>query len=161
MQPRLIFISGPNGAGKSTYTRTVAMTENVLVIDPDKLAEDGLSPIAAGKAAAKMARLFLETGVSFIRESTLTSHFDFSLMKEAKRRGYQLELIYIGLDSPELACARVASRAARGGHWVPCEDVIRRYSRSLENLPRAIELADKVIILDNSAQEYQVVQRIK
>ena len=38
MQPRLICICGPNGAGKSTYTRTVATMENLLVIDPDKLA---------------------------------------------------------------------------------------------------------------------------
>ena len=88
MQPRLICICGPNGAGKSTYTRTVATMENLLVIDPDKLAADGLSPIAAGKAAAKMARLFLENGVSFARESTLTSHFDFILMSEAKKKGY-------------------------------------------------------------------------
>lgn len=57
MQPRLICICGPNGAGKSTYTRTIATMENLLVIDPDKLAADGLSPIAAGKAAAKMAYL--------------------------------------------------------------------------------------------------------
>ena len=46
----------------------------MLVIDPDKLAADGLSPIAAGKAAAKWPALFLENGVSFARESTLTSH---------------------------------------------------------------------------------------
>ena len=99
MQPRLICICGPNGAGKSTYTRTIATMENLLVIDPDKLAADGLSPIAAGKAAAKMARLFLENGVSFARESTLTSHFDFTLMSEAKKKGYSIELVYIGLES--------------------------------------------------------------
>lgn len=49
--PRLLCICGPNGAGKSTFTRTVALRENLLVIDPDKLAADGLSPMAAGKAA--------------------------------------------------------------------------------------------------------------
>ena len=122
MQPRLICICGPNGAGKSTYTRTVATMENLLVIDPDKLAADGLSPIAAGKAAAKMARLFLENCVSF---------------------------------------ARVASRAARGGHSVPYEDVIRRFARSLENLPKAIALADKATILDNSTQGYRLIQVAK
>ena len=146
MQPRLICICGPNGAGKSTYTRTIATMENLLVIDPDKL--------AAGKAAAKMARLFLENGVSFARESTLTSHFDFTLMSEAKKKGYSIELVYIGLESSDLAWARVASRAARGGHSVPYEDVIRRFTRSLENLPKAIALADKATILDNSTVVY-------
>lgn len=162
----MICICGPNGAGKSTYTRTVATMENLLVIDPDKLAADGLSPIAAGKAAAKkaaakMARLFLENGVSFARESTLTSHFDFILMSEAKKKGYSIELVYIGLESSDLAWARVASRAARGGHSVPYEDVIRRFARSLENLPKAIALADKATILDNSTQGYRLIQVAK
>ena len=71
--PRLLCICGPNGAGKSTFSRAIAMRENLLVIDPDKLAAEGLSPIAAGKAAARMSRLFLQEGVSFARESTLTS----------------------------------------------------------------------------------------
>ena len=157
MQPRLICICGPNGAGKSTYTRTVATMENLLVIDPDKLAADGLSPIAAGKAAAKMARLFLENGVSFARESTLTSHFDFILMSEAKKKGYSIELVYIGLEFSDLPWAR----AARGGHSVPYEDVIRRFARSLENLPKAIALADKATILDNSTQGYRLIQVAK
>ena len=152
--PKLLCICGPNGAGKSTFSRAIAMRENVLVIDPDKLAAEGLSPIAAGKAAARMARLFLLEGVSFARESTLTSQFDFTLMEEAKRRGYEVELVYIRLASVALALERVAARVARGGHNVPPQDVVRRFSRSLENLPKAVSLADKVTILDNSSGNY-------
>ncbi|WP_368076626.1 zeta toxin family protein [uncultured Desulfovibrio sp.] len=152
--PKLLCICGPNGAGKSTFSRAIAMRENVLVIDPDKLAAEGLSPIAAGKAAARMARLFLQEGVSFARESTLTSQFDFTLMEEAKRRGYEVELVYIRLASVALALERVAARVARGGHNVPPQDVVRRFSRSLENLPKAVSLADKVTILDNSSGNY-------
>lgn len=152
--PKLLCICGPNGAGKSTFSRAIAMRENVLVIDPDKLAAEGLSPIAAGKAAARMARLFLQEGVSFARESTLTSQFDFTLMEEAKRRGYEVELVYIRLASVALALERVAARVARGGHDVPPQDVVRRFSRSLKNLPKAVSLADKVTILDNSSGNY-------
>lgn len=152
--PKLLCICGPNGAGKSTFSRAIAMRENVLVIDPDKLAAEGLSPIAAGKAAARMARLFLQEGVSFARESTLTSQFDFTLMEEAKRRGYEVELVYIRLASVALALERVAARVARGGHNVPPQDVVRRFSRSLKNLPKAVSLADKVTILDNSSGNY-------
>lgn len=32
--------------------------------------------------------------------------------------------------------------------------VIRRFSRSLENLPKAVNLADRVTILDNSSGNY-------
>lgn len=152
--PKLLCICGPNGAGKSTFSRALAIRENLLVIDPDKLAAEGLSPIAAGKAAARMARLFLQEGVSFARESTLTSHFDFVLMDEAKQRGYEVELVYIRLASSALALERIAARVARGGHDVPPQDVIRRFSRSLENLPKAVNLADRVTILDNSSGNY-------
>ncbi len=155
--PKLLCICGPNGAGKSTFSRTIAMRENLLVIDPDKLAAEGLSPIAAGKAAARMARLFLEEGVSFARESTLTAKFDFTLMEEAKQRGYDVELVYIRLASEELALKRVAARASRGGHSVPPQDVVRRFKRSLENLPKAMALADKVTILDNSFCNYRKI----
>ncbi len=152
--PKLLCICGPNGAGKSTFSRAISMQGNVLVIDPDKLAAEGLSPIAAGKAAARMVRLFLQEGVSFARESTLTSQFDFTLMEEAKRRGYEVELVYIRLASVALALERVAARVARGGHDVPPQDVVRRFSRSLKNLPKAVSLADKVTILDNSSGNY-------
>ncbi|WP_297894411.1 zeta toxin family protein [uncultured Desulfovibrio sp.] len=155
--PKLLCICGPNGAGKSTFSRTIAMRENLLVIDPDKLAAEGLSPIAAGKAAARMAHLFLEEGVSFARESTLTAKFDFTLMEEAKQRGYEVELVYIRLASEELALKRVAARASRGGHSVPHQDVVRRFKRSLENLPKAMTLADKVTILDNSFCNYRKI----
>lgn len=120
--PQLLCICGPNGAGKSTFSRAIAMRENLLVIDPDKLAAEGLSPIAAGKAAARMSRLFLQEGVSFARESTLTSHFDFVLMREAKRLGYEVELVYIRLASSALALERVAARVGCGGHGAPSQD---------------------------------------
>ena len=153
--PRLLCVCGPNEAGKSTLSRALAMRENLLVIDPDRLAADGLSPLAAGKAAGRLARLFLQNGISFARESTLTSKFDFCLMAEARQRGYTVELVYLKLASLELALQRVAARKIRGGHDVPREDVIRRFHRSLANLQKARELADNVTILDNSTITYQ------
>lgn len=38
---------------------------------------------------------------------------------------------------------------------VPREDVVRRFHRSLTNLPKAQELADSFTVLDNSAITYQ------
>lgn len=158
MNPRLLCVCGPNGAGKSTFTRALALRANIIVIDPDKLAAEGLSPIAAGKAAVRLTRHILAEGVSFARESTLTARFDFSLMEEARAHGYRIELVYIRLASPELALHRVAARVRRGGHDVPEQDVLRRYERSLANLPRAESLADVVTILDNSHGLYRRIR---
>ena len=148
--PKLLMVCGPNGAGKSTLTRSLAVRDGMLVIDTDQFASEGLSPIAAGKAAANMARMCLRSGISFARESTLTAKFDFRLMEDAKARGYTVELVYICLASSILALERVAARVARGGHNVPAEDVKRRFQRSLNNLPEAMRLADSVTLLDNS-----------
>lgn len=124
------------------------------MIDPDQLARDGLTPLQAGKAAANMTRNLLRQGVSFIRESTLTSKFDFRVMREAKMQGYWLELIYIQLASVNLAIQRVRERHERGGHDVAECDIVRRYQRSLDNLPEAIKLADMTTLLDNSLHVY-------
>lgn len=154
--PKLLCVYGPNGAGKSTFTRSIALRSNLLVIDPDQLAAEGLSPLAAGKAAASMARLFLEKGISFARESTLTAKFDFKIIAEARKRGYEIELVYIKLSSPDLALQRVAARVSRGGHDVPKDDIVRRYSKSLENLHKYRNIFDKVTIIDNSDKQYTV-----
>ncbi len=55
---------------------------------------------------------------------------------------------------PELALSRVKSRVSKGGHDVPAEDVVRRYFRSKQNLPRAVALVDSYTIVDNSDRQY-------
>lgn len=156
--PDLIMVCGPNGSGKSTFTRSLSTGQNLICIDPDAIAADGLSPLDAGKAAGRMAKLLLEQKVSFVRESTLTSHFDFRLMEEAREKGYTVRLVYILLESAELALSRVKSRVSKGGHDVPAEDVMRRFHRSLANLPKAKKIVDSYTILDNSDQHYRVVE---
>ncbi len=152
-------ICGPNGAGKSTWSRGIATRHNVVCIDTDALAAGGLSPIAAGKVAAEMARTLIANGVSFARESTLTAKFDFQIMQIAREAGYAIHLTYIRLETPELAISRVRSRVQHGGHDVPEADIRRRYRRSLENLPRALESVDDYVILDNSEEGYRIMEK--
>ncbi len=152
-------ICGPNGAGKSTWSRGIATRHNVVCIDTDALAAGGLSPIAAGKVAAEMARTLIANGVSFARESTLTAEFDFQIMQMAREAGYAIHLTYIRIVTPELAISRVRSRVQHGGHDVPEADIRRRYRRSLENLPRALESVDDYVILDNSEEGYRIMEK--
>lgn len=157
--PDLYMICGPNGAGKSTWSKGIAIRHNVVCIDTDALAAGGLSPIAAGKVAAEMARTMIANGVSFARESTLTAKFDFQIMQMAKEAGYAIHLTYIRLATPEIAISRVYSRVQQGGHDVPEADIRRRYRRSLENLPGALALVDDYLVLDNSEDGYTLVEK--
>lgn len=65
-------------------------------------------------------------------------------------RGFEVVLIYIGTESAEINLGRIARRVLAGGHNVPELDVRRRYLRSLENLPSAAAIADRVLLFDNS-----------
>jgi len=156
--PDLYMICGPNGAGKSTWSKGIATRHNVVCIDTDALSAGGLSPIAAGKVAAEMARTMIASRISFARESTLTAKFDFQIMQMAREAGYAIHLTYIRLETPELAISRVRSRVQQGGHDVPEADIRRRYRRSLENLPRALASADEYVLLDNSEDGYRLIE---
>lgn len=158
--PIMIMICGSNGSGKSTYTKATALMSDhhVIVIDPDQLyAQKGLSVVAAGKMASGQAKKLIADKQSFVRESTLTANFDFELIKIAKRQGYQINLVFIGLNSAEDAIARVKYRHAKGGHNVPENDIIRRYFRSLNNLPKAITSVDTALLLHNTRNSYENV----
>jgi len=58
-------------------------------------------------------------------ETTLATRSYVGLIKQAKRQGYTIVLIYFWLESVELTSARVKARVEKGGHDIP-PDVIER-----------------------------------
>ncbi len=45
----------------------------------------------------------------------------------------EVKLLYIFLDNPQTCIQRINGRVKKGGHFIPDEDVIRRYYRSKNN----------------------------
>lgn len=157
-QPTLTVIAGPNSAGKSTFTRATQEALRVPIIDPDSIAMQ-LRPdnaeaaaLAGGKQAIKRARAYLDNNQSVAVETTLSGNTYLRMMVEAKSKGWQVNLIYVGVDNVQISIERVAQRVAAGGHNVSKEDIRRRYTRSLTNLKIAIQQADYTSIFDNSAR---------
>lgn len=114
MSRLLINVCGPNGAGKSTFTKTVLARLDLPVIDPDRFSSQGVSEITGGKIAIRLADEYLRNGISFIRESTLSSNYDLRLIKLAKASGYKIILIYLYLPSAEISWQRVSRRVSNG-----------------------------------------------
>lgn len=88
---------------------------------------------------------------SFAFETTLAARSFAPFLRQCQAKGYQVNLIYVWLNSVELAVTRVALRVASGGHNIP-EDVIRRrYTRGRKNF---LELYSKLVnrwqVYDNS-----------
>jgi predicted ABC-type ATPase len=161
--PTLTVIAGPNGSGKSTLTRSFEVEGHDRLLDPDTIAR-GLNPlnpsaaaIAAGRDVLKRTADYLTGGLSFAVETTLSSRGRVDLIRKAKARGYEIHLIFIGLDSPERCITRIRNRAARGGQFIPDADVRRRYVRSSANAAQAFRSADVAKFYDNSGDGARLI----
>ena len=74
-------------------------------------------------------------------------------LKEAKRRGYEVALIFLWLVSPAEAVKRVAQRRVQGGHHIPEQTIIRRYYAGIQNLLKwYLPLATTAYIMNNSSE---------
>ncbi len=152
---KYVIYAGVNGAGKSTFYNMKSQYDYPRVNTDEIVKEIGdwknvKDVMQAGKIAVRRINEYLSEGISFNQETTLCGHSIFRNIIKAKQRGYIVELFYVGLNSACTAKKRIAKRVADGGHGIPDEDVARRYTESLGNLQKAIEMCDLVSIYDNT-----------
>lgn len=131
------------------------------LLDPDKLTKplsgSASSPIAAGREVLHLAKEYLARGETFTIETTLSGRNYLEMMSRARTLGFEIVLVYIGTDNVEINLARIQQRVLAGGHDIPEADVRRRYRRSFENLPTAVQRADHTLLFDNSTERgYQI-----
>ncbi len=158
-RPLVIVIAGPNGAGKSTtapsllrdalqvteFVNADAIAGGMSAFRPDSVA------IPAGRAMLERMQHLADARADFAFETTLASRSSAPWLAHLKRRGYHVHVMFLWLESADLAVNRVAARVRRGGHNVPEATVRRRYERGLRNLFRLyLPVADSWQMFDNS-----------
>jgi predicted ABC-type ATPase len=158
-RPRCIVIAGPNGAGKTTFAREFLprVAKVIHFVNADLIA-GGLSPLKPELAAIAAGRMVLREidrlaadRANFAFETTLSGLTYARRMESWKQTGYRIEIVYLRLDSVELALRRIATRVLQGGHDVARRDVIRRYKRGLANFETVYRpMAESWAIYDNS-----------
>jgi predicted ABC-type ATPase len=164
----LVVIAGHNGAGKTTMYRerfASALAAHLAThINPDEveqaithdLGEQSVSKdefeMRAANEAARMRKQYLDQETSFSFETVLSDpkQDKVGFMGEARRRGYLVLLIAVGLESIEKSKARVAIRHAKGGHNVREDKIEGRYERVLLNFAHGARVASLAIFFDNS-----------
>ena len=163
---RFIVYAGANGAGKSSL-RAGGGDAVDIEIDPDRIART-INPddprsvdLTAGKEALRQFDQTLSEGKSLSLETTLTGRGILTRMQTAKTAGYEVELRYVGVKDADLNVERVNARASQGGHWISETDVRRRAVSSLENLPAAIAIADRSLLLDNTGSTHRQVLAVE
>lgn len=164
---KIIIIAGPNGAGKTTFAREFLTQEAAcpIFINADLIAA-GLSPFRPEDVAIRAGRLMLQeitncvrSGKSFSFETTLSGLRYTRLIPEWQKVGYRIELIFLGLPTPEMAIERVTARVIQGGHNVPEEVIRRRFASGLRNFHRRYKpLVDVWAHYDNSGESPVLIE---
>ena len=91
---------------------------------------------------------------SFAFETTLAGHNYIRHIRDWQAAGYRVKLIFLQLDSPETAIARVAQRVRQGGHDIPQATIRRRFAAGLENFKHLYApLVDSWALYDNSGAQ--------
>ena len=157
--PNLYIIAGCNGAGKTTASMTVLpeILNCYEFVNADEIAR-GLSPFQHEKVAIEAGRIMLnrikhlvETGEDFAFETTLATKSYVSFIQKAKERGFKVTLIFVYLNSIELAKQRVKDRVSKGGHNIEAEVIERRYHAGLKNfLHLYMPVSDDWLVFNNS-----------
>jgi len=164
--PNLYIIAGCNGAGKTTASFTIL--PDILgckeFVNADNIAY-GISPfnvegvaIEAGKIMLRRIEELLNKGADFAIETTLASRSYVPLVVRAQAQGYRVTLLYIWLQSPELALKRVSERVKKGGHNIPSDVVARRYHRGISNFFHLFRpVCDGWIFADNTWEKLNII----
>ncbi|MBW3543680.1 MAG: AAA family ATPase [Planctomycetes bacterium] len=163
-QPKMIIVGGPNGAGKSTIAGRYLRERPLPFLNADLIERDlslaGRSDarVAAGREFLARIGARIDGRESLAVESTLSGRGFRRTIERAIAAQYAIDLYYVYLRSAELCVGRVHARQRNGGHFVPDEDVRRRYRRSLENFWRLYRpLVDYWLLIENSHEEQRFV----
>jgi len=157
--PQVVIIAGPNGAGKSTLAPVLLRDTFSLLefVNADTISA-GLSAFNAEAVALDAGRVMLTRlrelathKQSFAFESTLATRSYAPWISRLAQEGYEFHLLFLWLNTVELAIQRVAERVRGRGHSVSDDIIRRRYRRGLENLSQLyLPIADTWVVYDNS-----------
>ncbi len=157
--PTLTVVAGCNGSGKSTYSKTYFDT--IQPFDYDKRYLATYRALPDSEFRDKFAKN--QTTKEFISsiEGAFLDRLDFcyetnfdnyptEYVKEAKKLGYEVCLIFYCLNSLELAEKRVDIRTKNKGHFISNEIIEYKWKEGYKNLNLYFGLFDYVLLVDNS-----------
>ncbi len=130
--------------------------------NPDEVAASllGREPTLAREEANARAwavglRLLDDTvrlGKDHFFETTLGGQTMAGRLQQALDGGHEVRIWFVGLTTPELHVARVATRVRAGGHPIPEADIRRRYDSSRRHLIQLLPRVTELKLYDNSVE---------
>jgi predicted ABC-type ATPase len=163
--PQLLIIAGPNGAGKSTFSKDLSAT-GAFIFDADKeIAKiEARFPGLPGESVSyAVEQYFLDCVDDALKNKTdftiETNFRDAGLMDTVDRfkdKGYEVNMLYIGLGDIKQSMDRVTARVKSGGHFVDVDSVRYNYGEGLKNLTYFADRFDNLEFIDASGNLYEL-----
>jgi predicted ABC-type ATPase len=159
-KPILIVIAGCNGSGKSTFSKLLTPVNftpfdydfHFLKLYKSLIDSDIKEDMAHSKAFNELeiqVNRAINTKSSFCYETNFNST-PLHWPEIFKKNGYDLYLIFLCLDSIDEAKKRVAIRVENGGHFVPENEIVKRYNEGYNNLNSFFNYFDYIDLFDSS-----------
>ena len=173
-QPEFWIIAGVNGAGKTTTVRNAkaaGLIGEVVYLNPDELTleimknKPGMNVMEANLEAArkveKLVESYLVEKKSVAVEKVLSSSKYEPYIDLAKKNGFEINMLYIGLKNVERSIDRVAKRVKAGGHDVPEEKMRTCWVKSHDNLAKFVSKLDHLFVYSNDRLDQRLLVAIK
>ena len=168
MNPQLFIITGSNGAGKSTYKQALLPAEHnqLDIFDGDafytqqstvlyklthsskearRLAEEALE-----REFLKLVELSISEKKNFAYEGHFTGAGAWGIPKRFKKEGFEIHLIFCGLNTLTNSKKRVQTRVKKGGFHVMPLAIENNYWGNMQMLDKNFELFNSVRLVDTS-----------
>jgi predicted ABC-type ATPase len=89
--------------------------------------------ISAGKLFFQKLKESAVNHKSLLIESILSGRYLQKFIENLPPENYQIRIVFLFAESPEILIERIAERVKKGGHFVADEDVKRRFVRGRHN----------------------------
>ncbi|HOZ81288.1 MAG TPA: AAA family ATPase [Bacteroidia bacterium] len=164
MTKELLIVGGPNGSGKTTFAKSFLQEYKYEFLNADEIARelsnDGsrAGNISSGKEYFKRIEKLKAKNKNIILESTLSGLFLRKLIREFKKKDYSIKIVFIVLNAPEQCIGRIKHRVETGGHFVPDDDVRRRFTRGKNNFWKIYkDLVEDWKLFNNTESGFEII----
>ncbi|VAW74647.1 hypothetical protein MNBD_GAMMA12-3528 [hydrothermal vent metagenome] len=135
-EPVVFIVGGVHGAGKSSFCANLLNLNPIPFVTPEEIKKSltvDYTQQEIYRRIHKQVYDYLESGQSFIFEHVMSGHYVERLISKAVMFNFNVHLVYIDIESADLACSRVRQRVNQGGHHRERDVIEKRLGESREN----------------------------